>query len=105
MKTEASYQLIKKAEEKLMNDQKPRLEKQGNTWEVNPSNSTALRVIVPADFNVEIDKLHGPLAAHTLRLRLEHASAEWVVERQEIDGSAWIEVARWDCQLGYLPNR
>lgn len=81
--------------------EQPWLDKRGDTWEVNPSQSSAIRVNIGTDFNVEVDKLYGPLAAHTVRVRLEHATAEWVVERQEIEGNAWIEMARWDCQLGF----
>lgn len=70
-------------------------------WEVNPWDEEPVRINIGSDYNVEIDKLYGPLAAHLIRVRLDSAKGEWVVERQEIDTDNWIEMARWDCQLGF----
>lgn len=69
-------------------------------WEVNPDSTeeVGLCVNIGSNFNVEIDKLYGPLAAETIRVRVESASGEWVIERQRVDTDVWEEKARWDCQ-------
>lgn len=80
---------------------KPWLHNVDGVWEVNPRNDTEIRINIGSDYNVEIDKLYGPLVAHLIRVRCEVATAEWVVERQSLEGDNWIEMARWDCQLGF----
>ena len=69
-------------------------------WEVNPDsvNEAGVVINIGTDFNVEVDKLYGPLAAETVRVRLEHKTTEWVVERYRVDTDVWEEKARWDCQ-------
>jgi heme A synthase len=80
---------------------KPWTQQTHDAWEVNPDSSEGVRINIGSDYNVEVDKLYGPMCAHLIRVRCEAASGEWVVERQTLDGNTWIECARWDCQLGF----
>lgn len=82
---------------------KPWLNQQRDgTWEINPQQER-VRINIGTNENVEVDKLYGPLAAHPVRIRLEYNNdvSDWVVERQSFEGDHWIEMARWDCQLGF----
>ena len=88
----------------MKDDDKPRLEKPHETWEVHPGHGVPITVCVGANQIVEIDKLYGPLCSHDVRIRLEYTNdkSDWVVEirQPEID-APWIEKARWDCQEGW----
>lgn len=58
-------------------------------------------VDVHGDQYVEISKLFGPLVACDVRVRLDVAGAQWIVERErlKLDGDqSWEEMARFDCQ-------
>lgn len=68
-------------------------------YEVNDVGLRVIRVNIGGAV-VEVDKLYGPLAAELVRIRLDHNTAEWIVERQPIDatGDVWEEKARWNCQ-------
>lgn len=71
-------------------------------YEVNDTNLRLIRVNI-GGAAVEIDKLYGPLSAELVRVRLDHNTAEWVVERQRVDSleDVWEEKARWYCQESY----
>ena len=50
---------------------------------------------------VRLDKLYGPLVACDLRIFVDGAAGEWVIEREHIDKDnvqTWAEIARFDCQ-------
>lgn len=88
----------------MSKDKQPWLDNSHGQWEVNPDcDSSGARINTGANYPVEIDKLYGPLASHLVRIRLEYTNdvSDWVVERQLLEGDAWIEMARWDCQLGF----
>lgn len=52
---------------------------------------------------IVISKIYGPLGADDIRVRLDVGKAEWVIERDGYKDrqATWIEVARFDCQIGY----
>lgn len=86
---------------------KPWLNFRNGRWEVNPSFTETAGVVINigTDFNVEVDKLYGLLAAETVRVRLESKTTEWVVERYRIDTDVWEEKARWYCQESWPTDR
>jgi hypothetical protein len=67
--------------------------------EVNLGDLEGVRVNVSCGKTVVIDKLYGPLVFADIRVRAEHQNCEWVIERQRIDTSEWIEVARIPGQI------
>lgn len=79
--------------------------------EINIGTDDHVVINCMANQTIEIDKLFGPLAALGVRIRLEYKNgvSDWVIEREvpipESDGTwvdvSWVEVARWDCQMGW----
>jgi hypothetical protein len=86
---------------------KPWIEKRFNKFEINVGSDDLVIVNCSANQTIEIDKLYGPLAALGVRIRLEYKGdiSDWVIEREQLGDEGldptWIEMARWDCQLGW----
>lgn len=43
---------------------------------------------------VVLSKMYGPLIFADIRIRADSETCEWIVERENIDTEAWIEVIR-----------
>lgn len=48
---------------------------------------------------VQLCKEYGPLIFADIRVTADHATCQWVVERQRINTLEWVEVARIEGQL------
>lgn len=56
-------------------------------------------VQVGGDARVRVDKLYGPLVFWDIRVSLDMAACEWVIERLHGPGGEWREAARIPGQL------
>lgn len=74
----------------------------GSVIAVYPREKSTVQVMVSAGQTVEVEKEFGPLVAYPVRVRLDLATAEWVVEgtlyREDTRELVWEEKVRWDCQ-------
>lgn len=80
---------------------KPWIDKQFGTWEINLHYGYDAQVNICANQKVVIDKLYGPLCAVNVRVFLQYdkeSQGEWVLEYQDVKTRKWIEKCRFDCQ-------